>query len=213
MDEKIYKITLADGTILENLRLNGNNFISATAVEAAVFKGNCSPVVINDGTADEIHDNMELIQVTETNGEYWFILRDISQEEIARAAYEVGIQYLAMKTLSDTDALGAISLFPVWSSDSVTYKAGDRVQYENQLYKCLQDHTSQETWTPVDAPSLWVRVDDPTVEWPEWVQPTGATDAYSKGAKVSHQGKHWISDVDNNTWEPGVSGWTESTEA
>ena len=46
-------------------------------------------------------------------------------------------------------------------------------------------------------------------EWPAWVQPTGAHDAYAKGAKVSHNDKHWISEVDDNTWEPGVYGWTE----
>lgn len=42
-----------------------------------------------------------------------------------------------------------------------------------------------------------------------WIQPTGATDAYPAGAKVSHNSKHWISDVDNNVWEPGVFGWSE----
>ena len=39
----------------------------------------------------------------------------------------------------------------------------------------------------------------------------GSTDAYAKGAKVSRNGKHWTSDVDANTWEPGVYGWTEVT--
>lgn len=45
-------------------------------------------------------------------------------------------------------------------------------------------------------------------EWSEWVQPTGAHDAYAYGAKVSHKGGHWISNTANNVWEPGVSGWT-----
>lgn len=30
--------------------------------------------------------------------------------------------------------------------------------------------------------------------------------------QVSHNGKHWISSVDNNVWEPGVYGWTEQEE-
>ena len=89
------------------------------------------------------------------------------------------------------------------------YEVGDRVSYDGTLYKCLTSHTSQSTWTPPDSPSLWVRVDDPSIEWPEWIQPVGSTDAYAKGAKVSHTGKHWISDVDGNVWEPGVYGWTE----
>ena len=62
----------------------------------------------------------------------------------------------------------------------------------------------------IDSPSLWVRIDDPSQEWPEWVQPQGGTDAYPMGAKVSHGGKHWISDYDNNVWEPGVFGWHEA---
>ena len=57
--------------------------------------------------------------------------------------------------------------------------------------------------------SLWVSISDPAEEWPEWSQPLGEHDAYSKGAKVSHNGKHWISDLDANVWEPGQYGWTE----
>lgn len=114
----------------------------------------------------------------------------------------------ASVSLPDTDALDAVELFPQWKTDH-DYLVGDRVQDEGTLYKCLQAHTSQASWKPADAPSLWVRVDDPSIEWPEWVQPTGSTDAYAKGAKVSHNSKHWVSDVDNNVWEPSVYGWTE----
>ena len=110
--------------------------------------------------------------------------------------------------LDDTDALNGVELFPHWS-DSKEYEAGERVNYNGTLFKCLTAHTSQPSWTPDVSPSLWVRVDDPSIEWPEWIQPTGATDAYPLGAKVSHNSKHWISDVDNNVWEPGVFGWTE----
>lgn len=114
----------------------------------------------------------------------------------------------AAATLKDTDALEGIELFPKWSDDS-EYAVDDRVRYGDTLYKCLQAHTTQPSWTPADAPSLWVRVDDPTQEWPEWVQPTGSTDAYPKGAKVSHNGKHWISNIDANVYEPPTM-WTES---
>ena len=114
----------------------------------------------------------------------------------------------ASASLSDSDALEAVELFAVWASDT-DYAVGDRVSYDGTLYKCLTAHTSQSTWTPPDSPSLWVRVDDPSIEWPEWVQPVGSTDAYAKGAKVSHNGKHWISDVDGNVWEPPTM-WTEA---
>ncbi len=110
--------------------------------------------------------------------------------------------------LSDTDALTGIELFPKWQTERM-YDVGERVRHDDTLYKCLTAHTSQSTWTPDVSPSLWVRVDDPSIEYPDWIQPSGATDAYKKGDKVSHNGKHWISDVDSNVWEPGVYGWSE----
>lgn len=109
--------------------------------------------------------------------------------------------------LPDSDAFDAAELFPMWALKD--YAVGDRVQYEGNLYKCLQAHTAQSDWTPDTAVSLWVKVDDPSIEWPEWRQPTGAQDAYQTGDKVSHNDKHWISDVDSNVWEPGVYGWSE----
>ncbi|MBP5475034.1 MAG: hypothetical protein J6X83_02080 [Methanomicrobium sp.] len=114
----------------------------------------------------------------------------------------------ASASLSDTDALDGIELFDPWAAD-ISYEVDARVRYEGTLYKCLIAHTSQESWTPDVSPSLWVRVDDPSQEWPEWVQPMGATDAYPMGAKVSHLGKHWVSDIDANVYEPSVYGWTE----
>ena len=111
--------------------------------------------------------------------------------------------------LEDTDALNVSSLFPIWVSQK-TYQTSERVQYNNILYKCLQGHTSQDDWTPDVAVSLWVRIDNPAEEWPEWIQPIGAQDAYPQNAKVSHNNKHWISEIDNNVWEPGVYGWIEN---
>jgi hypothetical protein len=96
MDEKNYKITLGDGTEIDNLRLNGNNYISTESVGADIFDGNCSPVMISDGTNDEIHDNMELVQINESNGEYWFVLRDVSSEELSKIKIRSDIEYVAM---------------------------------------------------------------------------------------------------------------------
>ena len=109
--------------------------------------------------------------------------------------------------LTDADAIDVPELFPKWTLKE--YAFGDRVRYEDILYKCLQAHTSQSDWTPDVAVSLWVRVDDPSIEFPEWKQPTGAQDAYMKGDKVSYNGKHYISIVDNNVWSPTTYGWEE----
>lgn len=113
---------------------------------------------------------------------------------------------LATSYLDDEQAETVTNLFPLWES-GVAYAVGDRRQYDGLLYRCVQAHTSQEDWTPDVTPALWVRTS--TDPFPEWVQPTGAHDAYNKGDKVSHNEKHWESDIDANVYEPGVYGWSE----
>lgn len=115
------------------------------------------------------------------------------------------IESLAI-TLDDATALTGVELFPAWATDTA-YAVGDRVQYNGVLYKCIQAHTSQADWMPDATPALWVIVS--VEEWPEWIQPTGAHDAYDKDAKVSHNGKHWKNTIDANVYEPGVYGWEE----
>ena len=97
------------------------------------------------------------------------------------------------------------------------YKAGKRLAHDGTVYKVLQDHTSQEGWEPDKAPSLFAKVLIPTddegqqTEIPEWEQPD-STNPYMRGDRVTHGGKTWESDIDNNVWEPGVYGWHEVTE-
>ena len=94
---KTYTITLADGTVLDNLKLNGDNFISNTAINADIFNGNCSPVIISDGVNSETHNNMKFVQVTEQEpGKYWFVLREISDSELALIKIQSDIEYVAM---------------------------------------------------------------------------------------------------------------------
>ena len=115
----------------------------------------------------------------------------------------------AAVSLTDDDALEAPELFPAWASGKA-FSIGDRVRYGKSLYSCVQAHTSQADWTPPAVPALWTRIS--TEEWPEWKQPQGAHDAYEVGAKVSHNGKHWINEYSANIYEPGVFGWIEANE-
>lgn len=114
----------------------------------------------------------------------------------------------ASESLSDEDALEGVELFDPWAAGTA-YVVDQRIRYNGTLYKVLLDHTSQADWTPDVASSLYVRVDDPHIEFPDWIQPVGSADAYALGAKVTHLEKHWISTVDNNVWEPSVYGWDE----
>lgn len=98
MEEKRYTITLADGTELNDLRLNGNNFISDQPVVEDVFEDNCTPLTISDGETEEVHENAELVQIVQHGSEYWMVFRDLSEEEIENAKMRSDIEYLAMMT-------------------------------------------------------------------------------------------------------------------
>ena len=71
-----------------------------------------------------------------------------------------------------------------------------------------------KTWESLTPANVWrpgvsgwrERVTSPAVA--AWVQPTGAHDAYQIGAEVTHAGQTWTSTAANNTWEPGIFGWT-----
>lgn len=110
------------------------------------------------------------------------------------------IEYLA----NESD----IVLYETWQSGK-QYAVGDKVIYLGNLYECIQAHQSQDDWTPATVPALWKKKGTPGTEYPDWVQPTGAHDAYALGDKVTHREKHWQSTVDANIWEPGVYGWEE----
>ena len=117
------------------------------------------------------------------------------------------IEHMA-ESLSDETALDYTEIFPQWLTDHA-YIIGDRVRDNDILYKCVQSHTSQSDWQPHLTPALWTVVS--IEEWPEWRQPAGAQDAYKLGDKVTHNAKHWVSDYDDNVWEPGVYGWSEAS--
>lgn len=145
----------------------------------------------------------------------------VDAQEKAEQAQEVVI--LTRDFLHDTLALTLPEIYDEWNPDSVSYIGKDTatednpasiVRYNDALYRCLQSHTSQASWTPEASPSLWVLIDDPAIEWPEWKQPTGAHDTYDLNAKVSHNGKKWISQIAANTTEPGADEryWKEYTE-
>lgn len=110
---------------------------------------------------------------------------------------------------TDIQALSAMSIYPAWKA-GVDYTVNYRVLHDGVLYKVLQAHTSQTDWAPNLAPSLFAKVLIPDTETiPEWEQPD-STNPYMAGDKVTHNGKTWVSDIDNNVWEPSVYGWTET---
>ena len=92
----MYKITLADGTELNDLVLNGNNFIAQTAVDDAVFKGNMASVTVTnleDGTTEQIEDGQLLSNIVR-DGRSWLVLGQKSAEQKAMEARDKEIAEL-----------------------------------------------------------------------------------------------------------------------
>lgn len=143
--------------------------------------------------------------------EFWTteeLLTELAKVDAADVAGLVFVRMAEGGEFDDTTILEHANQFPAWVP-SMNCTEGSIYRMDGKLHRCLQSHTSQEGWEPENAPSLFKEVGDPTAEWPEWSQPIGAVDAYAAGAKCSHNGKHWTSDVDGNVWEPGVYGWSE----
>lgn len=109
----------------------------------------------------------------------------------------------------DKQAYDVKMLFKDWAPGT-HIETGQYCARNGELYRCLLEHDSQDTWEPENAPSLFAKVlpGQSGTDIGEWVQPD-STNPYMKGDRVTHNGKTWESDIDNNVWEPGVYGWSE----
>lgn len=88
-----------------------------------------------------------------------------------------------------------------------SYTVGDTFKYQGIVYAVVQSHTSQEDWKPELTPALYKVLrqteeagNDAVIQ--EWVQPTGAHDAYNFGDKVIYNGKIYKSKVNSNITVP-----------
>ena len=106
MESDIYTIILSDGTTLENLYLNGNNFISDTLLTAANFEGKLDHITIecSDGTVNEL-DNVELVRIKQYENQYWFVLRQLTADELYKKQLEDTISLLTNCILEISEEL------------------------------------------------------------------------------------------------------------
>ena len=139
------------------------------------------------------------------------IVQSWSVEPVEGTAEEAVLALARMQAEKLTNEQAALvpALYDEWSGASVDYKEGNRRRYLGKLYRCLQDHTSQPGWNPVDAPSLWAEIlpgqdgNEPEEGYAAWVQP-GATNGYSTGDRVVDEGHLWESLVNDNVDKPGT---------
>lgn len=128
----------------------------------------------------------------------------------------IGIIYAG--SLTDEQRASINSIYPTWA-EGTAYKKDDIVNYDNNLYKIVQDHTSQADWKPSATPAIYTPYLNVTVETDEgeveiindYKQPTGGHDAYQKGDKIMFNGKTYVSTIDNNVYSPTdyPQGWAE----
>ena len=112
-------------------------------------------------------------------------------------------------TLTDEQALQVPLMYDDFEVNR-HYIVGERVLYQDILYKVITEHDSQETWTPDVSSSLFAKIINESTDGsiPEWVQPD-STNAYMKGDKVKYNEHIYESLIDNNIWSPDgyPAGW------
>lgn len=121
--------------------------------------------------------------------------------------------------------------YPLWSQPTGAhdaYNVGDIVNYNGTLY---QSTINGNVWSPDVYPAGWTVYEattepeepkpepepepDPEPEepptYPEWVQPTGAHDAYNTGDIVRYNGRLYKSIINGNVWAPSAypQGWSD----
>lgn len=118
--------------------------------------------------------------------------------------------------LTDDEALEIATLYPKYVVGKA-YKVGEIFTYgENsvgdpQLYRVVQEHTSQADWAPDATASLYSPIGLTEEGYPIWAQPTGSHDAYIAGDIVEYNGILYKSLINGNVYAPDVytAGWEQ----
>ena len=119
----MYTITLSDGAVLSDLRLNGNNYVSQTEVTEATFAGKLDTVTVFDGETTETLHNAELIQIAHYTDGWYFILCEIPPERL----WQMGVD----KNLANDKAIigGERANRP--------YEVGEYLTIDGKLYRVI----------------------------------------------------------------------------
>lgn len=128
--------------------------------------------------------------------------RPMTESEVTRLLIAQQINALEV---DDSMALRMVEFYPAWMPET-DYPGGVRVRHGGGLYKCIQAHTSQESWAPGLAPSLWGPYHSKSARLAlPYVEPSGAHDAYQEGEyMIWTNGKIYRCKQDGTAWGPDV---------
>lgn len=88
-----------------------------------------------------------------------FVKYEPYEDEVVAKLKQLLQAQVAQQT--DEEALENIELFPTWISKiGIQVNQGDRLYFDDKLYKVLQTHTPQDDWRPDATASLYVQVVD-----------------------------------------------------
>ena len=87
---------------------------------------------------------------------------------------------------------------------------------QKQIEKLYEDMKYLESRVSLLEQENGQEVEEPeTEEYPEYVQPQGAHDAYNIGDKITYNGKKYVCKMDGCVWTPDAypAGWEEVQES
>lgn len=112
----------------------------------------CENGIIREMTAEEEAEYNEIAARAEAEAKH----RPLDENEVLSMLITAQINTLSV---DDATAVRMVAFYPEWAKDT-EYTVGYKVQYLDKLYKVIQAHTSQETWTPDITASLYTRIDE-----------------------------------------------------
>ena len=172
-----------------------NAYNEVINISLAQLRNSWIKAVLNDTTVDLSKLGSYKLELNEEDGQQYLVYSEDHYKSIVAAkqkaeAIEQGNQKLdelrqdlALEAASDEDAYIMRYLYDSWEPGA-SYVIGNRRLYENNLYKCKQDHTSEAQFTPNLIPALWDIIGDEaagTIDNPVVVPDEVSSMVYIKG--------------------------------
>lgn len=143
-------------------------------------------------------------------------MHDMTRETLDAGGYDLGFMLLQIDRLwleggidaTERDVLKEYAREHATPEDSYAPVEQRVLQLETALV-ALEARVAALEESGGDQPTP-----EPSDEWPEFVQPTGAHDAYNTGDKVTYKSRHYVCQMDGCVWSPAVlpSAWQDMGE-
>lgn len=216
MGEKLSFIEYVSGTVKMDASFVDSGDLDKEKELLRMFKQEFFPEPFNE----DLINGVELkVAELETKSTQMVSSIEMSSRVLEEANKNIGkiFKQILKSDVSEDDYQDIIAIYPEWETET-DYKVGDFVNYNLKAWEVVQAHASQSDWTPETVPALFKEITPKTVVDPDgseveivadFIQPSGAHDAYKVGEKVSFGGAVYISKIDANTYSPTdyQAGW------